>query len=138
MAKSGTGETEIAALRADMAALAAAIDPSEKGYVWWNHLGAAMEAPRVARVRAALRKKLPLSEDDLADLIERTVYIQNGSGGLAQHDPTEPLLKACARVLGERKAQGRLREALVALMKNLRAANASVQRLWRQADQLVR
>ena len=138
MAKSATGEREVEALRADMAALAAAIDPKNDGIVWWNYLAFKGEGPRVERVRAALRKKLPLTEEELAELIERTAYIQCGAGGFAKNDPTAGLLKACERVLGERKAEGRLRKALRGLMKNLQIENAPVQRLWRQADQLVR
>ena len=133
----GAADQPIEALRADLAALAAAVDPKDDGKVWWNYLGLATQAKRVERVRAALRRKLPFTDDDLAELLERTAYIQNGIGGLAQSDPTPALLKAAERVLAGRRPEGRLRKALMALRRNLRAANPSVQRLREQAGMLL-
>ncbi len=120
---------QIEELRKDFAALAAAIDPKDETKVWWNFLGFMKSTERVERSRAALRRKLPYSEDDISDLLSRTAYIQNGHGGLAKHDPTALLLKAAERVLGERRAEGKLRDALQRVLENLNAANPSVQRL---------
>jgi hypothetical protein len=127
----------IETLRADFAALARAVDPKDEGKMWWNYLGMVGEGKRVARVKAMLRLKLPFTDDDLAELLERTAHIQNGFGGLAQHDPTPALLKAAVRVLSGRRPEGRLRKALVSVRKNLQAANPSVQRLREQANALL-
>ena len=137
-AASGESQAQpIEALRADLAELAKAVDPNDDSKMWWNYLGMATQADRVERVRAALRRKLPFTDDDLAELLEHTAYIQMGMGGLAQHDPTAALLKAAERVLSGRAPDGRLRKALMQLRKNLQAANPSVQRLREQAGKLL-
>ena len=127
----------IEALRADFAELAKAIDPGDEGKVWWNYLGSGAQFKRVERVKATLRLKLPFTDDDLAELLERTAYIQNGDGGLAQHDPTPALLRAAERVLSGRRPDGRLRKALTGVRRNLKAANPSVQRLREQVNSLL-
>ena len=136
-ASAASAAKPIEALRADFAELSKAVDPKDDGKMWWNYLGMATKADRVARVKATLRLKLPFTDDDLAELLERTAYIQNGIGGLAQHDPTPALLKAAERVLSGRRPEGRLRKALTSLRKNLQAANPSVQRLREQVNALL-
>jgi hypothetical protein len=127
----------IEVLRTDFAELAKAVDPGDEGKVWWNYLGNGAQYKRVERVKALLRLKLPFTDDDLAELLERTAYIQNGDGGLAQHDPTPGLLSAAERVLGGRRPEERVRKALAAVRRNLKAANPSVQRLREQVNGLL-
>jgi hypothetical protein len=136
-ASAASAAQPIETLRADFAALARAVDPKDEGKMWWNYLDMVGEGKRIARVKGMLRLKLPFTDDDLAELLEHTAYIQNGMGGLAQHDPTPALLKAAGRALSGRRPRGRLRKALASVRKNLRAANPSVQRLREQANALL-
>ena len=139
-APGGSDTQPIEALRADFAELAGAVDPNDDGKMWWNYLGMFTQynqTERVERVRAMLRRKLPFTDDDLAELLEHNATIQNGIGGLAQHDPTPALFKAVERVLSGRRPEGRLRKAITKVRSNLRAANPSVQRLREQATKLL-
>lgn len=128
---------DIARLQLLAADLKKATNLKDRQKIWWTYLGLVTEKQRVAELRALLRRKLPFTDDELSALIEATVFIQAGEGGLSGSDPSPALLKATERILAGRRPTGRLRKALVALRKNMVALNSPVQRLRKQITGLL-